>query len=391
MLQSKLFYKTLKKPPKNIKALSHILLTRAGFIDQASVGSFSFLPLGFRVLRKIENIVREEMEAIAGQEILMPALVSKDNWQKTKRWQTFDALFKLKGAGNKEYALNPTHEEIISPLSATYVFSYKDLPFYLFQIQTKFRNELRAKSGILRTREFLMKDLYSFHASEKDLDNYYEKIGEVYSKIFKRCGIFAFRTLALGGTFSDYSHEYQAVSESGEDTIYVCQKCSFAINKEIKNKFKKCPNCKSFDFRQEKSIEVANIFKLGTKYSLPFDLKFKNKDGKEESSLRSIFKSGKSGEYEKLFKETGVEDLPLGFDLRFSFPATKPKGAIHLRFVRGKRKNKDALIWETQVQSVGEHSPKIKEQIKTWITDAHNLTDDWFFKMIEGELMRRFE
>jgi len=294
MLQSKLFYKTLKKPPKNIKALSHILLTRAGFIDQASVGSFSFLPLGFRVLRKIENIVREEMEAIAGQEILMPALVSKDNWQKTERWQTFDALFKLKGAGNKEYALNPTHEEIISPLAAKYVFSYKDLPFYLFQIQTKFRNELRAKSGILRTREFLMKDLYSFHASEKDLDNYYEKIGEVYSKIFKRCGIFAFRTLALGGTFSDYSHEYQAVSESGEDTIYVCQKCSFAINKEIKNKFKKCPNCKSFDFRQEKSIEVANIFKLGTKYSLPFDLKFKNKDGKEKPVVMGCYGLGLS-------------------------------------------------------------------------------------------------
>jgi prolyl-tRNA synthetase len=304
MRQSQLFNKTLKKIAKEREAISNQLLLRGGFIDQTTAGVFTFLPLGFKVLKKIENIIRKKMEEspINGQEILMPVLHPKENWQKTGRWENLDILFKLKGSGGKEYALGPTHEEIISPLAKKFVFSYKDLPIYLFQIQTKFRDELRVKSGLMRTREFLMKDLYSFHTSEKDLDNYYEKVANAYQDIFQECGIYkpnskeriTYQTWASGGTFSKYSHEFQTITESGEDTIYICKKCYSAINKDIKNEIKICPNkpCDSRDFEERRSIEVANIFKLGTKYSLPFDLKFRDKDGKEKPVLMGCYGMG---------------------------------------------------------------------------------------------------
>jgi prolyl-tRNA synthetase len=292
MRQSKLFYKALKKAPKDIEALSNILLTRAGFIDQAGAGSYTFLPLGLRVLKKIEKIIQEEMIKIEGQEILMPALTPKENWEKTGRWDSFDALFKLKGNNKKEYALGPTHEEIISPLAKKIILSYKDLPIYLFQIQTKFRDELRVKSGLLRTREFLMKDLYSFHKDEKDLENYYQKVAKAYLNIFKRCNLSAFKTFASGGTFSKYSHEYQVVTESGEDIIYICEKCKVAINKEIKPSLKKCPDCNYSKFRQKKTVEVGNMFKLGDKYSLPFNLKFQDKNGQEKPVIMGCYGVG---------------------------------------------------------------------------------------------------
>ena len=305
MRQSQLFSKTFKKIAKEKEAISNQLLLRAGFIDQATAGAFTFLPLGFKVLKKIENLIRRKMEKspINGQEILMPVLHPKENWQKTGRWESLDILFKMKGREGKEYALGPTHEEIISPLAKKFIFSYKDLPFYLFQIQTKFRDELRVKSGLMRTREFLMKDLYSFHTSEEDLGGYYEKVAMVYLKIFEECGIYnpkalkdrvTYQTWASGGTFSKYSHEYQTVTESGEDTIYICKKCYAAINKEIKDEIKLCPNkpCDSKEFEERKAIEVGNIFKLGTKYSLPFDLKFRDKDGKEKPVFMGCYGMG---------------------------------------------------------------------------------------------------
>jgi len=305
MRQSQLFSKTLKKIGNEKEAISNQLLLRAGFIDQTTAGVFTFLPLGFKVLKKIENIIRKKMEEspIDGQEILMPVLHPKENWQKTGRWQSLDVLFKIKGSGNKEYALGPTHEEIISPLAKKFIFSYKDLPFYLFQIQTKFRDELRVKSGLMRTREFLMKDLYSFHVSEEDLDNYYEKVARAYCNIFEECGIYdpkalkdriTYQTWASGGTFSKYSHEFQTVTESGEDTIYICKKCYAAINKEIKDEIKVCPNkpCAAREFEERKAIEVGNIFKLGTSFSLPFDLKFRDKNGKEKPVFMGCYGIG---------------------------------------------------------------------------------------------------
>jgi prolyl-tRNA synthetase len=306
MLQSKLFYKT-DKPARNashsdaggnksaeIESISHDLLTRAGYVDQLMAGVYSFLPLGFRVLKNIENIIRKNIEAIDGQEILMPSLTPKENWIKTNRWDNFDVLFKLKGAGDKDVALAPTHEEVITPLAKKFVFSYKDLPFGLFQFQNKFRNELRAKSGILRTREFLMKDLYSFHTTQEDLDKYYEKATKSYIKIFKECGIgkLTHRTLASGGSFSKYSDEFQMITDAGEDLIYVCQKCKLAINKEIKEENKTCPDCGGKIFEEKKAVEVGNIFKLGTKFSEPFDLKFRDKDGTEKSVIMGCYGIG---------------------------------------------------------------------------------------------------
>jgi len=299
MLQSKLFYRANKNKSAETEAVSHDLLTRAGYVDQLMAGVYTFLPLGFRVLKKIENIIRKNMEAADGQEMLMPALNPKENWQKTGRWESLDILFKLKGAGDKEYALAPTHEEIIAPLAKKIVFSYKDLPFYAFHIQNKFRNELRAKSGILRTREFMMKDLYSFHATQEDLDKYYEKVAKAYLSIFKECGILkggkdpmTYRTLASGGSFAKYSDEFQTLTGAGEDIIYVCKKCQTAINKEIIEENKGCPKCGTSDYEEKKGIEVGNIFKMGTKYSTPFDLKFKDKDGVEKPVLMGCYGIG---------------------------------------------------------------------------------------------------
>lgn len=305
MRQSALFYKALKEVPKEADSVSHKLLLRAGYVDQLMAGVYAFLPLGFMVLKKIEDIIRQNMasEPINGQEVLMPVLSPKENWVKTGRWDTFDVLFKVKGTGEKDYALSPTHEEVIVPLAKKVVFSYKDLPFGLFQIQTKFRDEIRVKSGLLRTREFLMKDLYSFHTSEEDLDRYYNKVAQSYFKIFKECGIYSqgkdkitYMTWASGGSFSKYSHEFQTVTGSGEDVIYVCKKCNAAINKEIKGEMETCPNtpCKSNDFEEKKAVEVGNIFKLGDKYSLPFDLKYRDRDGGEKPVIMGCYGIGLS-------------------------------------------------------------------------------------------------
>lgn len=294
MLQSKLFYRTNKNKSASADSVSHDLLTRAGYIDQLTSGVYSFLPLGFKVLKNIENIIRSEMQKIGGQELLMPVLQPKENWQKTGRWDTLEILFKTSGSGEKDYALGATHEEVVSPLAKKIIFSYRDLPFSVFQIQTKFRDELRAKSGILRTREFLMKDLYSFHANQKDLDDYYEKAAKSYLNIFKECGIhkMTYRTLASGGSFSKYSDEFQTITEAGEDTIYICQKCSIAINKEIKAENPSCPNCKNSNFSEKKSIEVGNIFKLGTNFSKPFDLKFTDRDGNDKLVMMGCYGIG---------------------------------------------------------------------------------------------------
>jgi len=296
MLQSKLFSKTTKEKPAEIESVSHDLLTRAGYIDQLMAGVYTFLPLGTRVMQKIEGIIRKNMvdAPMNGQEIVMPSLTPKENWLKTNRWDNFDVLFKLKGAGDKDVALAPTHEEVVSPLAKKFVFSYRDLPFSLFQFQNKFRNELRAKSGILRTREFLMKDLYSFHASQEDLDKYYNRAKKVYLNIFKECGIgkLTYRTLATGGSFSKYSDEFQTLTDAGEDIIYICKKCKLAINKEIKSEHQTCPECGNPDFEEKKAVEVGNIFQLGTKFSAPFDLKFRDKDGTEKNAVMGCYGIG---------------------------------------------------------------------------------------------------
>lgn len=282
---STLFTKTTKDAPKDELSLNARILIQAGFIDKLTAGVYTYLPLGLRVLKKIENIIREEMNRAGGQEVLMPVLSPKKNWETTGRWENFSALFKLYGVDNKEYALNPTHEEIVVPLAQKHVLSYKDLPVYIYQIQNKFRREKRAKSGILRGLEFMMKDMYSFHANEEDLDRFYKEMQKAYFKIFKRCGLLdkTYLTFASGGSFSKYSHEYQTITLAGEDEIYICQDCQIAINKEIADELKnKCPSCESKNLKMEKAIEVGNIFKLATNFSDPFGYQYIDETGKKK-------------------------------------------------------------------------------------------------------------
>ena len=281
MQYSKLFPKTLKQVPSGAESLNHQLLVRAGFIHQEMAGVYTYLPLGWKVLDKISDIVREEMNKIGGQELLMPALHPVGNWAKTGRLKSFDALYKVESSDSEgtKAVLGPTHEEIIYPLLSEYIKSYKDLPLYLYQIQMKFRNEPRAKAGILRGREFLMKDLYSFHTSDEDRNTYYEKVRESYFKIFKRIGLKVLKTKASGGTFSDLSEEFQVITPSGEDTIFVCSKCDTVINKEIAGD--KCLECGG-DLKEEKAIEVGNIFPLKRAYAEVFNLSFTDEKGEKK-------------------------------------------------------------------------------------------------------------
>lgn len=283
MRQSKFFAKIKKEAPKEEAAVNARFLIRAGFADKLMAGVYSYLPLGLRVAKKIENIVREEIEKLGAQEILMPALHPKSIWEETGRWQKMEGiLYKIKDSEGKEYGLGPTHEEIITDIVRKNIISYKDLPFSLYQIQVKFRDEPRAKSGLLRTREFLMKDLYSFHSSEEDLAKFYEKAKKAYLKIFKRCGLDAFVVEASGGAFTkEYSHEFMVKTAAGEDIVFFCQSCGFAQNKEVAKAAAgdKCPACGKGKIEEAKTVEAGNIFKLGTKFSEDLKAHYVGKDG----------------------------------------------------------------------------------------------------------------
>jgi len=287
MKQSQLFPKTRKEAPKDAESVNHKLLVQAGFVDQLMVGSWTLLPLGLRVVTKINQIIREEMNAIGGQEVLMPLLHPKNIWNETGRWDTADAImYKLKDSRDKEFALSFTHEEIFLDLVRKYLNSYKDLPIALYHFSTKFRNEPRARSGILRGREFMMKDLYSIHIDEKDFWKFYESAKEAYSRIFKRIG-FDFRIVeASGGVFTDkHTHEFQALNANGEDTIYMCDKCDFAINKEIfEGKVgDKCQKCGEGTITEHKgAVEIGNIFPFGTYYSERMKVYYTDEDGKKK-------------------------------------------------------------------------------------------------------------
>ncbi len=284
MRQSAYYLKVAKNFPKDEQSVNAKLLIRAGFIDKLMAGVFSLLPIGLRVRNKVESIIREEMNSLGAHELLMPALHPKSIWEITNRWETMKSvMYQFRDSKGREFGLGATHEEVIVDiLKKTGSFSYQDLPIALYQIQVKFRNEERPKSGLLRGREFTMKDLYSFHADEKSLIEFYEKAKVAYLKVFERTGLKAWITEASGGDFTkDYSHEFQVEAKIGEDEIFVCQLCSFARNKEIAD-FKngqKCPQCQAGALEKVTSVEVGNIFKLGTKYSSPNKLYFKDKNG----------------------------------------------------------------------------------------------------------------
>lgn len=295
MRQSHLFTKTLRTPPADADSANARLLVQGGFVDQLMAGVYTYLPLGLRVLAKIQQIVRDEMNAIGAQELLMPALLPKEPWAATGRWSDpgKDVMFQFKGRGDKEIGLGWSHEEIITPLAKQYIHSYRDLPFAAYQIQNKFRNEPRAKSGLLRGREFLMKDMYSFHASQEDLDAFYDKATEAYQNVFRRCGLQSYFTEALGGPFSKYSHEFQVLAENGEDTILYCTSCSYAQNKELNDlqAGSKCPKCGGA-VQEGKAIEAGNIFRLGTRYTEAFHVTFSDEHGKQQPVIMGCYGIG---------------------------------------------------------------------------------------------------
>ena len=274
MRQSQLFPKTKKEAPKDAESINHKLLVRAGFMDQLMAGSWTLLPMGFKVVQKINQIIREEINAVGGQEMLMPLLHPKTIWNETGRWDKADEImYKLKDSRDKEYALSFTHEEIVMDLLRKTISSYKDLPVSIYHFSTKFRNELRAKSGILTGREFMMKDLYSAHANEVDLMEYYEKVKVAYSKIFTRLGFNFKIAKASGGVFTDkFTHEFQVLSDVGEDTIYWKEGDEEAVNEEVMEGDKA-------EYKSAKSIEVGNIFPLGTFYSERMRAYFTDRDG----------------------------------------------------------------------------------------------------------------
>lgn len=298
MKLSQLFTKTLREAPADEEAVNAKLLIRGGFVFKNSAGIYTFLPLGWRVLNKIANIIREEMNAIGGQELFMPTLVEKKYMEPTGRWGLDVGYYVSSNlSGETDFVLGWSHEEVLTAIAAEYINSYKDLPFSAYQIQTKFRNEPRAKSGLLRGREFMMKDLYSFHATEEDLNKYYEEAKNAYMKIFERCGLKAVYTLAAGGVFTDkYTHEFQVPAEVGEDTIYVCSKCEYAENKEI-TKFKEggpCLKCGEGKIEIKKSTEVGNIFDQGTKYSEALGLNFTDENGNKKPVIMGAYGIGLS-------------------------------------------------------------------------------------------------
>lgn len=300
MLQlSKFPIKTLKSAPKISDNKSTSYLLQAGFIRQEMAWVYNYLPFGLRVLRKIENIIRNEINALGAQEILMPALGSKEHWEQTGRWNSIDVLFHLPASDNKEYALNPTHEDLVTPLVSEFIQSYKDLEFGVYQIQNKFRNEKRAKSGILRGREFIMKDLYSFHKSEETLLEYYSNVKVAYKNIFEKLGIGTdtYETLASGWDFTTLnSHEYQTILSIGEDEIYICKDCNTAHNKEIvdlENGFS-CSKCQSKNVRVEKACEVGNIFPLMTRFTDAFGMKYTTQEGQSSPVFMGCYGIGVS-------------------------------------------------------------------------------------------------
>lgn len=297
MRQSQLFTKTRKEAPKDEVAKNAQLLIRAGYIHKEMAGVYSFLPLGLRVLEKINAIVRKEMDRIGGQELLMSVLQSKELWEETGRWSddVVDNWFKSKLKNGSEVGLGFTQEEPMTRIMQSFISSYHDLPKLAYHIQWKYRNEERAKSGIMRGREFLMKDMYSFASSQEEHERLYESIAAAYTNIFNRLGIGdrTYRTFASGGVFSKYSHEFQCLSEIGEDTVYVHEGKKMAVNKEVM-----LPDVLSdlgvteAELKEEKAIEVGNIFSLGTRFSDALGLTFKDSAGVQQSVIMGSYGFG---------------------------------------------------------------------------------------------------
>ncbi len=297
MKQSTLFTKTRKDAPTDEVAKNAALLIRGGYIYKEMAGVYDLLPLGLRVVDNIRKVIREEMNAIDGQEVALSALQDPAIWQATDRWgdDKVDVWFKTELKNGTELGLGCTHEEPMTRMMSEYVHSYRDLPRYTYQFQTKFRNELRAKSGIMRGREFLMKDMYSFNRSQEELDEFYERSIQAYKNVYKRCGIGdkTYLTFASGGMFSKFSHEFQTICDAGEDRIYISEEKGIAVNDEVmQDEVLAGLGISRDSLKEAKAIEVGNIFKYGTRYSEPLNLMFKDEEGKDRPVIMGAYGIG---------------------------------------------------------------------------------------------------
>lgn len=295
MKMSQLIFLPSKNAPADAETVNHRLLVQAGFVRQLMAGVYTYTPLGLQVLHKIEAIIRQKMDETGCQEIHMPALNPAANWQQTGGWDKIDVLFKLKSRTGKEYALAQSHEEIVTPLIKETIVSYKDLPKAVYQIQWKFRDELRAKSGILRGREFLMKDAYSFHLDQADFERFYEVMKKAYLEIFSALGLEAKVTEASGGNFAEkISYEFMVLTEAGEDDVLYCPKCNYCINTEIADTtITQCPHCGA-QLAKARASEAGNVFDLGDKFTRAFDFSITTADNQKIYPLMGCYGIGVS-------------------------------------------------------------------------------------------------
>lgn len=293
---SQMSVKPEKQAPKDADTINHRLLVQAGFVRQLMAGVYTYLPFGLRVLRKIEQVIREEMNSIGGEEILMPMLHPAEIWKTSGGWDHIDVLFKLKSRTGKDYALGQSQEEVVTPLMKEFIRSYRDLPKAVYHIQWKFRDELRAKSGILRGREFFMKDMYSFHENQEDFERFYEIAKKAYLNIFSRLGLTSKVTEASGGGFSEkISYEFEVLTDAGEANILYCDTCEFCVNVDDISKYKegdRCPKCGNSDLRSATASEVGNVFDLGRKYTKAFDLSYADQKGEKQYPIMGCYGIG---------------------------------------------------------------------------------------------------
>ena len=290
----------------------HKIAVKGGYIYQTFQGGYTLTPLGWRVVHKIENIIRDEMDKIDGQEILMPVVCTADLWRETGRYDAMAVLAKFKGSSGADYVICPTHEEVVTDYARSVISSYRQLPFMLYQIQTKFRDELRVRAGLIRTREFIMKDGYSFHETQEDLERYYKLCFDAYYRIFRRCGLKNFIDVmsSTGDMGGAVAHEFQLVNDMGEDTLYVCD-CGFRANKELEDTDStNCPKCGG-KMKKIRGIEIGNIFQLGKKYTESMHMTYTAADGTEKTPIMGCYGIGVGRTMAAILEESSDDNGPV--------------------------------------------------------------------------------
>ena len=290
----------------------HKIAVKGGYIYQTFQGGYTLTPLGWTVVRKIENIIRDEMNKIDGQEILMPVVCTADLWRETGRYDSMSVIAKFKGASGADYLICPTHEEVVTDYARSVLTSYRQLPFMLYQIQTKFRDELRVRAGLIRTREFIMKDGYSFHETQEDLEQYYKKCFDAYYRIFRRCGLKNFTDVmsSTGDMGGSVAHEFQLINEMGEDTLYICD-CGFRANKELEDTdATKCPKCGK-ELNKVRGIEIGNIFQLGKKYTDSMHVTYTAADGTDKTPIMGCYGIGVGRTMAAIIEESADDNGPV--------------------------------------------------------------------------------